>query len=300
MTRLGSSAQVLSQGRYARVMGNLWRHEKTANVGDAALGLLMRMLSYCADQGVSSVGELRMVELFRRNPHGRRQLNELIAAGFVDRLEGGGYTPHDWSQHNRVTKPALHVVPQPAGEEGGKANLRRTYGEDKVKPPPEIIQEATPSLKTQDPGPSKEEEGEGPPPAPDEPERREPSPQKRIAELEAQLDSPALLADTREAVALSRRNGKVADSVWLKTLQALATFDRSVALEAMHTFTERHADGDKNERYLLGIARNTKRRFASGQGPQLRRVNPVDPAVSAQIRAHSESFARYLGMEVAS
>ncbi len=150
MTRLGNTAECRKSGRYARLMGTLWRHEKTEKVGDAALGLLMRLLSFCADQGVDHVSETRMCELFRRNPNGRRQLNQLIAAGFIEPFELG-YRPHDWDEHNRVTKPVkLRVV-----RGGSEMKMGGLCDDVAMSAPPEIIEEpCSPRARalTQDPG----------------------------------------------------------------------------------------------------------------------------------------------------
>ncbi len=160
-TRLGSSAQTLKQGRYARLMGTLWRHEKTERVGDAALGLFARILSFLADQAQDTVSEKRMVELFRGNPNGRRALNQLLAAGFMEPVCGGGYAPHDWSEHNRVTKPVkLRVVEDPAA-----MDVRWTRDDVVMNVPPEIIEEQpVPRARplTQDPREEREKREDSP------------------------------------------------------------------------------------------------------------------------------------------
>ncbi len=161
MTKLGSSAQTLKQGRYARLMGTLWRHEKTERVGDAALGLFARILSFLADQAQDTVSEKRMVELFRGNPNGRRALNQLLAAGFMEPVRGGGYAPHDWSEHNRVTKPVkLRVVEDP-----GAMDVRWMRDDVVMNAPPEIIQEPpSPRARplTQDPVEEREKKEDSP------------------------------------------------------------------------------------------------------------------------------------------
>lgn len=173
MTTLGNSAQTLKQGRYARLMGTLWRHEKTEKVGDAALGLFARILSFLADQAQETVSEKRMVELFRGNPNGRRQLNQLLAAGFMEAVPGGGYAPHDWSEHNRVTKPVkLRVV-----RSGPVMNMRGLCDDVVMNAPPEIIEEpCVPRARaeTQDPEEREEKERTTPPPTAVPPRARAP------------------------------------------------------------------------------------------------------------------------------
>jgi hypothetical protein len=109
-----------------------------------------------------------------------------------------------------------------------------------------------------------------------------PSLRKQIAQLEAELD-PELCADARQACALSRTNGKLADSVWLRSLQAMSTHPAPLANEAMRTFAGRYGDGEKNERYMLGILRSlakgkTGRRGFDGGG-MLPVSDDFDPSV---------------------
>ncbi len=277
MTKLGSnSAQLVSQGRYARLMGNLWRHPKTAEVGDAALGLLMRLLSYCADQGVDRVSETLMVDLFRRNPNGRRQLNQLLAVGFVDKLPEGGYAPHDWYEHNRVTKPVkLKLVrDEPVRKMGGLCD------DDVMTTPPETIQEKPSSrarAKTQDPRPKSfnspsESLGDAeapPPPAVDTEPPKLREVRAKVAALEARYEDPELVAEVRQGCANTRKGGRLADTVWLATLLRLAAVERSAVLAAFHEYVERYADGDRGEGYLVAVAKGKAKR-----GDGLRKAGP--------------------------
>lgn len=299
--KLGTSADCYKSGRVARLSGTFWRHRKTEQCGDAALGLLMRILSFCADQAVSLVSHQRMRELFRGS-HGRRALNELLAAGFLEDTPEG-YEVHDWYDHNRVRKPELTVIPgggtpkaSMAADGESTASLRRVYGEAMAKPGPEIVEE-TPvpraRAETQDPGPRellKKEEHRGAespplreqcsgelfpelnvtatrpipptePPAPppesaEEGPRTPRAPRERIAELEARYGAPETLREARESCSLSRRNGQMTDAVWARTLTRLAAYPVHVVLHAMQKFNERYADGNKDEAYLCGMARN--------------------------------------------
>lgn len=76
----------------------------------------------------------------------------------------------------------------------------------------------------------------------------------RVAELE-QRYAPHLVVEARAACALSRRNGTMADTVWLTTLEKLAKAPIEAVERGFRIFAERHADGQKDERYLLGIVR---------------------------------------------
>lgn len=95
----------------------------------------------------------------------------------------------------------------------------------------------------------------------------------QIQDLEARYPS-GICAEAREAVALSRRNGKVADSVWLTTLRKLDGLPEAASTHAMRIFVERHADGDKGEAYLVAIAR---REAKGGPGPARDRRNGMIP-----------------------
>lgn len=97
-----------------------------------------------------------------------------------------------------------------------------------------------------------------------------PSVAAQIGAIEAVLGRE-LCREARDSCALSRRTGEMADSVWLRTLRALEAFGAGHAQQAMRLFTEKHADGEKDERYLIGIARNESKRATNvrtrGQAP---------------------------------
>lgn len=83
-----------------------------------------------------------------------------------------------------------------------------------------------------------------------------------IASFEARYE-PGLAAEARQACSLSRRNGKMRDSVWLPVLERLAKYPAEVVNQALHSFCERHADGNKDERYLIGLVRGFAKRSDS-------------------------------------
>lgn len=109
----------------------------------------------------------------------------------------------------------------------------------------------------------------------------EPTVGEQIRELESAYPAD-LVADAREAVGLCRRNGKVADSVWLKTLERLAKLPSDASTRAMQTYVARYADGERDERYLVGIARReAKGRRGPVQMPlsaAAHGLTPVSPA----------------------
>lgn len=83
---------------------------------------------------------------------------------------------------------------------------------------------------------------------------RGPSPSDRIKELEARYPAD-LVTETRDGCALARRNAKMSDGRWLATLERLDKLPADAVIEAMRTFVDRYADGERDERYLEGIAR---------------------------------------------
>lgn len=157
MTRLGTDKELRKGGRYARVMGTLWRHPKREKCGRAAMGLLLDIWSYCADQGVRVVTKPGMIKIFGGDPNARRQLKELVDAGFVDVVEGG-HSPHDWSEHSEFRVPIAPPSEAPleapseahaAGDET-RAETRpvtrdatRLVTRDEMRSPPENTQEST-------------------------------------------------------------------------------------------------------------------------------------------------------------
>lgn len=104
-------------------------------------------------------------------------------------------------------------------------------------------------------------------------------PAVEIRALEARYPS-GLCAEAREAVALSRKHGKVADSVWLATLRKLDAHPVAASTHALRVFVERYGDGDKGEAYLVAIAR----REAKGTTARNAR-GPARPATHAEFQA---------------
>lgn len=107
----------------------------------------------------------------------------------------------------------------------------------------------------------------------------EPSTQKQIEQLEV-LYTVGVAAAAREACALSRKNGKMTDSVWLRTLNKLATYPKERAEEAMVKMAETYGDGEKDEQYMIGIARKEKRRHPIRQ--HIQPPNPVEQYQAAE------------------
>lgn len=86
-----------------------------------------------------------------------------------------------------------------------------------------------------------------------------PSVRSKIRDLESRYSEP-LIRQTRNACALSRQGGKMSDSVWLQTLERMQPHPIYAVESAMRLFCDKHADGSKNEKYLLGIIRGELKR----------------------------------------
>jgi hypothetical protein len=195
----------------------------------------------------------------RRSGFDKRAAAELVRVRLWHEEEAG-FVFHEWAENGNKTKAAV---------EAEREATRRRVGEHrKVKRPgntvtpssvtdehtryteggnadvPDLVKDQGSGSASEDPDPvgnpiSAATEPLGP----------------QIAALEATL-GVELCRDAREGCELSRRNGKMADSVWHRTLQALHKVGVDHAQAAIRVFVERYADGSRDERYLVGIARN--------------------------------------------
>lgn len=71
-------------------------------------------------------------------------------------------------------------------------------------------------------------------------------------------DEKALIENTLQAIAQTRKTGKVSDSIKAQILQRFESFDRQQLLTGCRAYLKKeyHLDG-KNEKYLFGIIRNS-------------------------------------------
>lgn len=99
-----------------------------------------------------------------------------------------------------------------------------------------------------------------------------PSVRKQIEILESTYPN-GLPEQARLGCGLTRQNGKLADTVWLRTLQALAQTGVH-AIEAMRIYVEKYANGEKDERYLIGIARGLQRGGKNSHAPRIGMIPP--------------------------
>lgn len=80
-----------------------------------------------------------------------------------------------------------------------------------------------------------------------------------IATLSARYQTESLSA-IRDSIALTRKTGKIADSVWVQVLRKLAKHPLASVEHGAQVFLDKHADGEKGEGYLLAIVRNHAKR----------------------------------------
>lgn len=120
----------------------------------------------------------------------------------------------------------------------------------------------------------------GPPPGTAE---RRVTAAEQLVELSARYDAK-LAADARAACAMSRRGGHMQDSVWANVLRTCASHPVASVESAMRIFVERYSDGEKDERYLLGIVRGEVRARRAAPGARL----PPTSAASADAWEHIE------------
>jgi hypothetical protein len=81
------------------------------------MGMLVRIWSYCADQGVTELGPHAMRHIMGGDRNGPRKLKALIDAGFLESASGG-VSPHDVADHN----PILRANDKPNGCGNGVQN----------------------------------------------------------------------------------------------------------------------------------------------------------------------------------
>jgi hypothetical protein len=89
------------KGFYARVMGTFWRHPRTCGLSLQARGLWVSMLSWCADQLSDGVVPDAALMLIAGGAPPRKQLDELSAAGLLERDDAAkAWRLREWADHN--------------------------------------------------------------------------------------------------------------------------------------------------------------------------------------------------------
>lgn len=182
-------------------------------------------------------------------------LGALVEMGFVSLYEVAGerfYAIRNWEKHQRIDNRGKPRVPEPCGIRGEPPQNAANRGE----PPPDQDQDLGSGSGPSDQGRGAASAPASPSPPPVVPTR------DRIAELERRYAIP--LAEVRTGCALRRRSGRMADTVWLSVLESLSRHPVAAVEAACRIYLDGHADGDKDERYLLGIVRREARRPPAG------------------------------------
>lgn len=91
-----------SKGYFARIMGTMWRHRRTAPLSMGARGLWVTMMSFSADQMSDGLVEAHALEMIFRGKPDRKLVEELVSAEVIVRVHDG-FQLRDWDQHN-ITK----------------------------------------------------------------------------------------------------------------------------------------------------------------------------------------------------
>jgi hypothetical protein len=265
--------------RYARLMGGFWRNKKVRRLSLEARGLLATAWSYAADQATDGRVPLELLEAWAGKRHAKL-MSELAAfLVVVDDLDAQA---HDWTEVN--------ISAAEWDRRLEKDRSRKRDGADFPHGNPPDIPTGNPATfhapaqtktKTKTKSPLEgQEEHEG---------AEAPNLAERVRERAARYPA-GLVEEARLACALSRKNGRMAESVWLTTLERLEAFPTAAVVEAMRVFVERHADGDKSEAYLVAIARGKARGAPGHRAPSV-----IDPERAAESQRHA--LALFDGLE---
>lgn len=93
-----------------------------------------------------------------------------------------------------------------------------------------------------------------------------------IPEMEKRYPDQEIILQAFQAIAGTRKSGKIADSIRLKILQTWAKYPTEQVLAGIKTFIDKgYAAQGKNEKYLLGIIRNLPTPQAAPTGPTMKR-----------------------------
>lgn len=251
-------------GRIRTIKPEWLEDETLGRAGDVARVLSVALILMADDHGRGRAAEEYVASQAWPYAHSeslakaREGLASLSAMGFIKLYMVGGqryFAIVNWSKHQRVDKPSKPRIPSPPEEEpesfhvtrDGVATIRETLANipETLAPDPDPIPRPRPR-----PGGLAE-----PPDSAPAASGSSPSLSEQIREAEKRYPD-GLATAAREACALSRKTGALADGVWLRTLKRLNGLSEGIAIAAMQVFVDRYADGDKSEAYLVAIAKN--------------------------------------------
>jgi hypothetical protein len=248
--------------------------ERIASLSDEARIMSVALILLADDYGCGRAHPMYLASRVwpYRDPHESlmrvsRGLHELREIGYVAfyRVHGQHYYAiTKWERHQRVQHPSKtrHIPAQNSEDaepcEALPETLMRSSGESHEILMTDLDLDLDLDLKKQDQRESLRGRAKIADVAHAQPLKTE------IAQLEARYADDALVRETRAACALSRRNGKMSDAVWLRTLQRLSAFRQQSVIGAMREFVEKWADGSRAESYLIAIAKSAHDRVSNG------------------------------------
>lgn len=260
----------------------------------AAIALWWRAGCYTAKHRLDGLVPAVFLRRSMPIPRKMRAASDLVSVGLWVR-SGEDFAFHDWRDRNPTAKEQLAKTAKKSERQARwrEKKRREAEGEDE-----EDVDASTPSTRSAAPIPT--------PPIPSDtssdeetsdasaPDTSAPSDGEVIREHEERFGK-GLVRATRDAVGLSRKTGKIADSVWARTLSKLAAHGDRPAVDAMKTFVEKYGDGDKGEGYLVAIARN----LAKGTGRQTSLRGTKQPAAIGDFDDVEARGADQLAAQVA-
>lgn len=260
-------------------------HPKLLKLSDGAFRLWIHGLAFC-NRGVTD-GRIDKSFLYALGHHGgwtRRQIRGFLYE-LLERIEpeknglwieeGDHYRIHEYEHHQaeamkeRVEKKReMDRIRQKNRREREVESQRESLGLSRRDTTRDPTVPSRPVKLTREFSSSNEEESVALPATPSGPSVR-----KQIETLESAYPK-ALVEQTRIGCGLRRRNGKLADTVWLSTLETLKSIGVNFSKMAMEKFVEKYADGEKDERYLIGIARGLQRGDKNNHAPRIGMIPP--------------------------
>lgn len=250
---------------WGRIDDRFFSHVKVRKLvslpgGREAIGLWTLAQSWCNSELTD--GHVPAFVIHQLGGWKKKSAELLVAVGLWVNDEGG-YKFNGWSERNQTKQQVIDKREKTAKkvrewrESQGLPTEKKESGNqvtDGLPTDPKLAGNPAP-VPVPVPVPIQKEEEETPKAssvAPAEPTG--PSDAVRILELESRYPA-GIASEARKACAMSRRSGKMVDSLWLAQLEAMSKHPADTVARSMRTFVDRYADGEKDERYLLGIVR---------------------------------------------
>jgi hypothetical protein len=249
------------------------RELRKTKPGREALGVWLYWWSWCLEDP-ELTGFVPAVDMPAADS---KAASELVRVGLWD-VVSDGYQFHDFEEYN-PTRDKLEAKRE-ADRKRIAEKRAASRGDVACDSPPSSGGQKYPRTRTRSHSSPDGEEGSdsGASPAPPS----GPSVLEQVRELESAYPDVATIHEARDACAMSRRNGRMADTVWLRALQAMAEHPQDAVLRACRTFADKYSDGEKDERYLMGIVR--------GEAKGKRHKGPAQPSRQFDEKPLDEVF----------